>query len=458
MNYIKAFLKKYSALILPACLLLAGLFLFVPTMLVGRAVDAKKKNVQQTAQELDSLAQTTPSKIEADQVSQVLERMKKEVETVQLMALQMTQRELIKYGLFPKSTDSSSQVYLDFGRRYRAAIEQLVTERLKALDAPSEAEIRARSGQPGAGAGYPGGGGMAGEYMGAGVGAPGAGRTAATLSSAVDALCLAKAENIRTYANPRIFAWYDFWDSYQFSGSEQALQDCWMSQTAYWIYEDVVATIEVLNKGSERTADSPVKRLMGVSFQRPVSDFLSPGSAPGGMGGMGGYGGTGGMGGYGGIGRTTTSDIPAFVLLGRSSPLISKPWTGRTGNADLDVVHFAVSVIVDNRFVQAFLKELCSSKPHAYREGFQETGKVVQAQHNQITILQSTFSSVDKQSQTHLYYRYGTDAVMRIDLVCEYLFTRKAYDEIKPEPVKLILEQSAQSQGMGMGAGVGGMQ
>jgi hypothetical protein len=47
---------------------------------------------------------------------------------------------------------------------------------------------------------------------------------------------------------------------------------------------------------------------------------------------------------------------------------------------------------------------------------------------------------------------------MRIDLVCEYLFTRKAYDEIKPEPVKLILEQSAQSQGMGMGAGVGGMQ
>jgi hypothetical protein len=380
--------------------------------------------------------------------------MKKEVETVQQMALRTTQRELIKYGIFPQSSDTSSQVYLDFGRRYRAAIEQLVTERLKALDAPSESEIRARSGQPGTGAGYPGGG-MGGEYMGGGIGMQGAGRTAVTLSSAVDALCLSKAENIRMYANPRIFSWYDFWESYQFTDKGQALQDCWFAQTAYWIYEDVVATIEVLNKGSERTADSPVKRLMGVSFQRPVPDFISsysPGGAPGGMGGF------GGGGGFGGTGRVATSDIPAFILPGRNSPLISKPWTGRISNEDLDVVHFAVSVIVDNRFVQAFLKELCSSKPHTCREGFEESGKVIQAQHNQITILQSTFSSVDKQSQAHVYYRYGTDAVMRVDLVCEYLFYRKAYDEKKPDSVKIYLGQSGQGQGMGMEPGIGGMQ
>ncbi len=451
MNYIKAFLKKYSALIFPACLLLAGLFLFVPTMLIGHAVDGRKQKAQQTVQELDRLAQTTPSKIEANQASQAQERMKKDVEAVQLLALQTTRRELIKYGLFPESEDpsKSSQVYLDFGKRYRASIEQLITERLKALDAPSESEIRARSGQPGVGAGYAERG-MGGEYMGGGAGYSGAGRTVVTLSPAVDALCLAQAEKIRTYANPRCLAWYDFWESYQFTGADLALQDCWMSQTAYWIYEDVVAAIEVLNKGSERTADSPVKRLMGVSFQRPVSDLQSSYSQGGIFGGM------GERGGFGGMGRTAISDTPAFVLQGRNSPLISKSWTGRIGNEDLDVVHFAVSVIVDNRFVQAFLKELCSSKPHVYREGFKEDGKEIQAQHNQITVLQSTFSVVDKQSPSHLYYRYGTDAVMRIDLVCEYLFYRKAYDEIKPAPVKLLLGQSEMGE-PGMGSEMGRM-
>ena len=108
MNYIKAFLKKYSALIFPACLLLAGLFLFVPTMLIGHAVDGRKQKAQQTVQELDRLAQTTPSKIEANQASQAQERMKKDVEAVQLMALQTTRRELIKYGLFPESEDPSN--------------------------------------------------------------------------------------------------------------------------------------------------------------------------------------------------------------------------------------------------------------------------------------------------------------------------------------------------------------
>lgn len=440
MNYIKAFLKKYSALILPACLLLAGLFLFVPTMLVGRSVNNKKEAVQQMARELDDLARTTPSKTEAEQIKQVLERLKQEVETVESMALQTTQRELIKYGIFPMSADTSSQVYLDFGRRYRAAVEQLITARLKALDAPSESEIRARSGQS-VGAGYGGAGAMGGEYIGGGPGTTIGGRTSASLSPMVDALCMAQAEKITMYANPRVFSWYDFWDSYQFVGSDPALRDCWMAQVAYWIYEDVVTSIEVLNAGSERVADSAVKRLMGVSFQRPVTDLLTPYSP----------GTPVGMGGLGGIGRTGISDLPVFVLPGRNSPLVSRPWTGRTGSEELDVVHFAVSVIVDNRFVQAFLKELCSSKPHTFREGFQETGKVQQAQHNQITILQSTFSSVDKQSQSHLYYRYGTDAVMRIDLVCEYLFYRKAYDEIKPEPVKILLEQSAQSTSMTQG-------
>ena len=156
--------------------------------------------------------------------------------------------------------------------------------------------------------------------MGGGAGYSGAGRTVVTLSPAVDALCLAQAEKIRTYANPRCLAWYDFWESYQFTGADLALQDCWMSQTAYWIYEDVVAAIEVLNKGSERTADSPVKRLMGVSFQRPVSDLQSPYRKEE-------YLEDGREGSFGGMGRTAISDTPALCRRAET-PADFKSWTG----------------------------------------------------------------------------------------------------------------------------------
>jgi hypothetical protein len=437
---IKGFLKKYSSLLLPAGLLLAGLVLFVPTILIGRAASAKKQNWESLAQTLDRLAASTPPKEEAEQIQRVMERYKADAEAVQKMSLQASMRELIKYGIFPKSEDTSSQVYLDFGRRYRAAIEQMITERLKALDAPTDAEIRAAGGGTGAGA-YRGG-----EYFGAAAGAGGLGAAAAwTENPMVNAICNARAERIVMYANPRVFPWYDFWESYQFLGAEQALRDCWYAQTAYWIYEDVVATIEAMNTGSQRVADSPVKRLLGVSFQRPVSEasmsYPMMGALPQGLGGV------------GGLVGSASFDPPVYVRPGSPSPLATPPWTGRICNEEIDVIHFAVSVIVDSRYTQAFLKELCSAKPHVYREGFKESGEVRQARHNQISILASTFSAVEKQSPAHLYYRYGTDAVMRVDLVCEYVFSRKAYDEIKPEPVKVLLGQSAGTSVTPMGPG-----
>lgn len=429
MDFIKAFFKKYSSLLLPGGLLLAGLILFVPTLLLGREVNSKKQEWEAMAIELDRLSQSTPPKEQAEQVQRVLQQLQEEVKAVQTMALQTTQRELIKYGIFPKSEDTSSQIYLDFGRRYRAAVESMITTRLSALDAPSESEIRAAGGSVG-GAGGIGGIMRGAEYVGEGMAAT-AGTTSLADNPMVNALCMERAERVAMYANPRVFAWYDFWESYQFLGADFALRDCWFAQTAYWIYEDVASTIETMNTGSARVADSPVKRLLGVSFQRPVSDLptgYSPLNISRGMG---------------VLSTAVTADQPAYILPGTASPLGTLPWTTRMCNEDIDVVHFAVSVIVDSRFTQAFLKELCSSKPHTYREGFQENGPQRQARHNQITILASTFSAIDKQSPAHVYYRYGTDAVMRVDLVCEYLFYRKAYDMIKPEPIKLLLGQSA---------------
>ena len=117
------------------------------------------------------------------------------------------------------------------------------------------------------------------------------------------------------------------------------------------------------------------------------------------------------------------------------------PWTGRVGGQDYDVVHFAVSVIIDSRHVLGFMRELCSQKEHVFREGFKADGRLVESKHNQITILQSAVHAVEKDSSLHELYRYGSGAVMRLDLVCEYLLNRSGYDVIKPEPIKKILGQ-----------------
>ncbi|MHC4950986.1 MAG: hypothetical protein ACYTEU_08385, partial [Planctomycetota bacterium] len=53
---------------------------------------------------------------------------------------------------FPKPLDRSSQIFTEFGKRYRIAVEKLL-EKMKALDAPSDDEIRAETGsarRPGA--------------------------------------------------------------------------------------------------------------------------------------------------------------------------------------------------------------------------------------------------------------------------------------------------------------------
>ena len=36
----------------------------------------------------------------------------------------------------------------------------------------------------------------------------------------------------------------------------------------------------------------------------------------------------------------------------------------------------------------------------------------------------------------HKLYRYGEAAAVRLDLICEYIFKKDGYDEIKPETIE----------------------
>ena len=56
------------------------------------------------------------------------------------------------------------------------------------------------------------------------------------------------------------------------------------------------------------------------------------------------------------------SDSPFYVL--SEDEGLTKSFTGRFTNEEIDVIHFEFSVIVANKDVVRFMRELCSSKEH----------------------------------------------------------------------------------------------
>ncbi|MHC4552116.1 MAG: hypothetical protein ACYSUT_05035 [Planctomycetota bacterium] len=431
MKPVQNFFKKYTALLPSIGIVIVAVLLFFPMMLVGKGVTKKMEASVRDGKKVSSLSGNVPSKDAPEQIKTYMDQLEEEKKTIVDLMTQSSQRLLISYDVFPpKST--SSQLYMDFGNNYRAAIESLV-QGMKAQDAPSKLEIqektggkaRSRTTRPNR-------------------------KTTAT-DPMVDALCLTRSQEISVYATPSLFTWYAFWEDYEFFGEDKALEDCWDSQVAYWVYADIVDTINKMNAGSQSVSSSPVKRLIDISFSGSTSgggdtrrNMATRGGTMGRMG-------------------SAVRDIPNYIVYpdavsstsGRpsmsgmsstsvtlTSNFVSSSPTARKGDEDIDVVHFGFSVLVDNRLATAFTKELCSEKSHLFKTGFKSNGAEQTFRHNQITILQSDISVVDKQSEEHALYRYGKGAVMRLDLVCEYQFARKGYDSIKPAPITLRLGQS----------------
>jgi hypothetical protein len=406
------FLRKYSAFLIPAAVVVVAVILFVPTILIGRSVKKDMEESISSGNQIKSLVRKTPSKNQYKEEKLYQDQHAKEAKEVEKSARYSSRRGLISYDIFPEPRDTSQQIFIGFGRKFREAIDGPggLIKRMNALDAPSEINIIKETERKG---------GTLKKQRKRSTsqrkkkkGAGGAMR---------DAVCRRRAEEISVYANPKIFKWYDFWEDYEFIGSETALQDCWYTQNSYWVYEDVVETIRMMNAGSDCVFTSPVKRLVGISFTGPIPE-LSERS------------------------RSSTSsgfvdDIPGYVLVLEDEPIGVQTWTGRKGNNKIDIIHFYLSVIIDSKTLMPFMRELCSEKEHDYREGYQEDGAVSTYKHNQITILKSQIRSVVKTSDAHSNYKYGSDAVIRLDLACEYIFNRSGYDQIKPKPIKELLGQ-----------------
>ncbi len=428
MGFIKAFLKKYAALLPPAGLVLFAILLLPPVLWLGGRVSANMQDSVREAQTLRSLMQDVPPADKPAVLEAYMNRLESDVEQIEALLKHSSQRELVAYNIFPAPVERSSQIFAEYGEQYVQAVDDLLSS-INARDAPSESEIRARTGT---------------------------GRTqtrtgmtttrrTAEEDPMVDALCRARAESISVYANPASFAWYDFWKQFEFEGTDDALTDCWHSQVALWIFEDVVQSIEAINAGSSKVSTSPVKRLLGVGFSGPVQvlgerrrgSMFQPTTTRG---------------------RTQTAgrDMLNYVSDTTPSKFVDTAWTGRVNGPDYDVVHFAVSVIIDNRYVLEFMRELSSGKEHSFFEDFDPDGPRRQSSRNQISILNNSIHVVQKDDPVHALYRYGDGAVMRLDLACEYLLRRDGYDMIKPDPVLKQLGQDEPASDSDMGAPAGG--
>jgi hypothetical protein len=394
-----SFLKNYSSLLVPVIIMLVGVLLFIPTQLMSSKL--KKQMAAESisiGKRVQSLNKNTVARNQWEVEQEYQEAYKRDADRTALLAKQSTQRELLSYQIFPEPKDTSTLIFEEFGQRFRDAIDSLLN-RVNAHDCPTDAELN-RSLQ---------GSSLSRSRRSMGW-SPGRRSSLWGLSgieaTIADLLCREKAESTSVYVNPLDLSGYDFWKEYKYAGIEDAVKDCWYWQLAYWIIEDVVDTIGALNASSGNVLTSPVKRLLSVSFT--IRNIKRRGTV-------------------------VDNTRPNYILA--SFEGLAEPCTGRLCDDDIDVVHFNVVVLVSTKAILPFMQELCSAKKHKFR-GFLGDEQEQVFNHNQITILESDIRSIDREDDMHKLYRYGEDAVVELDLICEYIFSKNGYDEIKPESVK----------------------
>jgi sugar-specific transcriptional regulator TrmB len=403
---VKKIFKKNMPVIIPAAIAIVAIVLLVPTVMVRGKIKAKLSESANIAREVDSALYEAVSSKQPEIAIKYQDLHQADANAIDALAQQTSQRELLSYKIFPDPNETSAQIFNEFKREYKETFANFVQD-LKALDAPTDAEIRKQAGaidvQSLTGA---------------------ATDRKSSDEKIVELICRSRGESIPVYANPWVFGGYAYWDNWEFAGMALAIRDCWYCQMAVWIHQDVISSIKAINAGSGSVASSSVKRLLASNFSGGSKD----------------------------IGR----DVPVYVT--ERSGGLCQPWTGRKCDDRIDVMHFTVSVIVRANDVLKFMKELCSEKEHKFA-GFKGELPVQTYKHNSITILSSSIEPVDRTSTEHKRYYYGQDAVVKLDLICEYIFNRQGYDVIKPQVILDEISGTGQQDGgggMGYPGGMGG--
>ena len=384
-------LRMLSVLIWPGVILLACCGILTAAWLMGNSLKQKaNKESVPMGNLIKGMLKTSPAVGQVEVEKRYQEAYQQDVNLIKQLTVQTTERELLSYDIFPKPKDTSTLLFTRFGSRYCQAIDSLLA-RVNARDCPSAEELSAAQ-QAASG--------------------PGFARLSGGASRIVEEICQARAKSASVYANPQSASGYDFWQGYQYASMDDSIKDCWYWQIGYWIIEDVFTTVGKINDGSNSVFSSPVKRIVRIGFVTP--DAL--------------------VSGFGGVSDKGSQEKPKYVT--KPEEQLTESFTGRVSNDEIDVVHFSAVMIVSSKAIIPFMRELCSSKEHKFM-GFtgQEPAKVFK--HNQITVMESRVRPVDMTLKSSKDYRYGSDSVVQVEIVCEYIFNKNGYGAIKPEQVKI---------------------
>ena len=435
---------KNKSLLIPVVIVLVSVLLFIPTQLMSSGLKKKvqTESISNGLSSIKSLSKNAVSDELLDMKKDQLKIRANDANEIKRLAIQTTQRQFLSYDIFDVNDPNSLSglIFLQFGQRYTGGIDSLIAN-AHAGDCPTTTELTRAIEESGANSRSVMG--RTGTYdsrtsmpitpaptrntrIGYGMRSPDGIRVRSELERVVvDQICQKRAEEISFYVNPVELSGYEFWKGYDINIQKtQAVEDCWYYQLAYWVIEDVLETINTMNSGHENVLSAPAKRLMRLGF---TMDSYGTGRR------------TRSPRGRGSARKTTDSqndDRPKYALSSDNQTMLTESCTGRYCNDDIDVIHFNIVCAVRIGDLMEFMKELCSAKEHQYID---ESGQTHTYKHNQITILETKVTSVDKEAPEHSSYRYGDEGVAELDLICEYIFDKEGYENYKPKSVKEAL-------------------
>lgn len=433
---------RNKSLLIPVVIFMLGLLLFIPTQLISSGLKEKvqKESVSEGFNKVKSLLRNSISEAELNNMRAQLDARIQDANQIALLAQQTTLRKMLSDNIFDVNDPNSlpGLVFLQFGKEYTSGIDKIISE-TNSGDCPTQAELNREIDKSGV---------RSRSMMGMGVDSmyesriteaprPGGSMRSPTPGEAfsptgprmmselekvvVEQICRKRAEGISFYVTPTELAGYTFWQGYDINVQKiQAVEDCWYYQLAYWVIEDIFDTITSMNSGHENVLGAPVKRLERLNFDiKTEFAFMRRGSFSN--------------------KNNENDDRPKYVVSSDKETMLSEPCTGRYCDDNIDVIHFNLVCIVSSKDIMPFMKELCSAKEHQYID---ESGQTHTYKHNQITIIESKIYSVDKEGYENTNYIYGDSGIVELDLICEYMFKKEGYEDLKPESVKAaILEQ-----------------
>ena len=404
-------LKAFSAMIWPLVIVLAGVIVLTAAILMGRSFKSKvqRESIPLETQVKTMMGTATPA-AQVQIEKQYEDAYQLDANEIEKLAMESTQRELISYDIFPQPKDTSALIFNAYGKKFREKIEQLAAS-IKGSDCPSEDEVKSLI------------------EKGSGAGSYSSRMGSAEQEKIKDEFFNARAKGISVYVNPADVAGYIFWGDYQYTNIEKGTIDCWKWQLGCWIAEDVFKTVDKMNKGSIGIVNAPVKRIEKIGFATPDKLYTT------------------------GQNSKMDQSPPKYII--KPEDQLTESYTARVSTDDINVVQFSIVMVLDTQAVLPFMQELCSEKEHKWR-GYKGNEEEKTFKHNQITILESRIKPVDNTMEDHKKYRYGSNAVSEVELICEYIFYKKGYEQINPEMYKKPEPKPAEGADGGAPGGPGG--